>query len=75
MHWCIHFPAGAHFVSAIPDANVPLEPQRAQAEGRSAVTLQRRHPEIGLWLFECANMPPYANAVSSRRLACRYLTR
>lgn len=58
-------PAGAHFVSAILDANVPLEPQRAQAEWVDlAVTLQRRHPDIGLWLFECANMPPYAKAVS-----------
>jgi hypothetical protein len=29
-----------------------------------ALNCQRDHPEIGLWLFECANMPPYAAAVT-----------
>lgn len=54
----------AHFVSAILDAAVPLDLQRAEAEWvELAVSVQQRHPDIGTWLFECANMPPYADAV------------
>ena len=57
-------PAGAHFVTAIMDATAPLDLQRAEAEWVDlAVMAQRQHPEIGMWLFECANMPPYADAV------------
>lgn len=54
----------AHFASAILDATVPLDLQRAEAEWvELAVGVQQRHPDIGMWLFECANMPPYADAV------------
>ena len=57
-------PAGAHFVTAIMDTTAPLDLQRAEAEWVDlAVKVQRQHPDVGIWLFECANMPPYADAV------------
>ena len=56
--------AATHFVTAIMDATAPLDLQRAEAEWVDlAVKAQRQHPEIGMWQFECANMPPYADAV------------
>lgn len=54
----------SHFVSAILDGAVPLNIQRAQREWVDlAQRVQSEHPEIGAWLFECANMPPYSEVV------------
>lgn len=57
--------AGSHFVRAILDADEPLDVERAEAEWVAlALAVQRQHPDIAGWLFECANMPPYSQAVS-----------
>jgi hypothetical protein len=58
-------PRESHFVSAILDGLLPLDPIRAEAEwvAKARECLQT-HPRIACWLFECANMPPYAAAVS-----------
>ncbi len=54
----------SHFVRAILDESEPLDVARSQVEWvEVALATQRAHPEIGLWLFECANMPPYREAV------------
>jgi hypothetical protein len=54
----------SNFCRAILDESEPLDVNRAERElVEVAVTTQRTHPEIGLWLFECANMPPYRAAV------------
>jgi len=54
----------SHFVSAILSGNVALDIAQAETEWVNlALNCQRQHPNIGLWLFECANMPPYAAAV------------
>jgi hypothetical protein len=58
-------PFNSHFFSAILGGTVALNTFQAEREWVNlAVSCQRKHPEIGLWLFECANMPPYATAVS-----------
>jgi hypothetical protein len=58
-------PRDSHFVSAILDASVALDIVRAECEWVAlAEACLRDHLSIGLWLFECANMPPYAAAVS-----------
>ena len=58
-------PRDSHFVSAILDASVALDTVRAEHEWVAlAEVCLREHPPIALWLFECANMPPYAGAVS-----------
>ena len=57
-------PRHSHFVSAILDASVALDTDYAEREWVAlAEACLRDHPSIGLWLFECANMPPYAAAV------------
>lgn len=54
----------SHFVSAILDSAVQLDVRRAEREWVDlAQRVQGEHPEIGAWLFECANMPPYSDAV------------
>ena len=56
----------AHFVRAILGGNEALDVDRARDEWvRLAGDVQRRHGDIGQWLFECANMPPYAAAVTA----------
>ncbi len=58
-------PDQSHFRRAILDAEFPLDPATAQHEWlRLAESVQRAHPSVGLWLFECANMPPYSRAVA-----------
>ena len=58
-------PRDSHFVSAILDASVELSTAQAENEWVTlAEACLRDHPDIGLWLFECANMPPYAAAVT-----------
>lgn len=58
-------PRDSHFVSAILGSSVALDIVRAEREWVAlAAACLRDHPAIGLWLFECANMPPYAAAVS-----------
>lgn len=58
-------PRDSHFVDAILSAITPLAVDQAEAEWVNlARSCQRYHPDIGLWLFECANMPPYAAAVT-----------
>lgn len=59
-------PAESHFRRAILDAACTLDPSTAESEWVSlALSAQRAHPDIGQWLFECANMPPYAAAVAA----------
>lgn len=54
----------SHFVSAILDGAVALDVRRAMKDWvEVAQDAQSRCPEIGAWLFECANMPPYSDAV------------
>lgn len=54
----------SHFVRAILDQSESLDVICAEAEWVAiALATQRAHPEIGLWLFECANLPPYRAAV------------
>jgi hypothetical protein len=54
----------SHFVRAILDESEPLDVARAESEWiEVALATQRAHPDIGLWLFECANMPPYRAAI------------
>jgi len=56
----------SHFVRAILDGSEALDVARAADEWVAlALDVQRRHPDIGHWLFECANMPPYAGAVAA----------
>ena len=58
-------PRDSHFVSVILDANVALDTVRAEREWLAlAEACLRKHPYIGRWLFKCANMLPYAFAVS-----------
>ena len=55
----------SHFVSAILLGTVELNVNQAEIEWVNlALNCQRDRPDIGLWLFECANMPPYAAAVT-----------
>jgi hypothetical protein len=57
-------PRDGHFCRAILEQTEPLDVALAEQElVRVAIETQRAHPEIGLWLFECANMPPYRDAV------------
>lgn len=57
-------PPESHFVSAILDASSPLDLPRATAEWAGlAVDVKRRHPDVAMWLFECANMPPYTDTI------------
>jgi hypothetical protein len=58
-------PRDSHFVRAILHGSVELNVSRAEREWLAlALNCQRDHPNIGMWLFECANMPPYAAAVT-----------
>ncbi|MEO7255410.1 MAG: aspartate/glutamate racemase family protein [Casimicrobium sp.] len=55
----------SHFRRAILDAEIPLDAATAQGEWvRLAKSIQKTHLNIGRWLFECANMPPYARSVA-----------
>jgi hypothetical protein len=57
-------PRASHFCRAILEQTEPLDVALAERElVEIAVSTQRARPEIGLWLFECANMPPYRAAV------------
>ena len=57
-------PANSHFVSAIFDGRESLDVSRCEREWVAlALSCQRNHPDVGGWLFECANMPPYSAAV------------
>ena len=59
-------PVESHFRRAILNSEFPLDPSTAEREWvRLALLAQRAHPNIGQWLFECANMPPYAAAVGA----------
>ncbi|MGL4232079.1 MAG: hypothetical protein ACRCWJ_12010 [Casimicrobium sp.] len=54
----------SHFCRAILDESEPLDVARAEAEWvEVALATQCAHPDIGYWLFECANMPPYRDAI------------
>ncbi len=58
-------PRTSHFISAILDESVALDTISARQEWVGlAETCMRQHADIGLWLFECANMPLYAKAIS-----------
>lgn len=57
-------PINSHFVSAIFEGRESLDVSRSEREWVAlALACQRAHPDIGGWLFECANMPPYSAAV------------
>jgi hypothetical protein len=59
-------PRESLFCGAILDAAFPLDPSTAEHEWVSlALSAHRAHPNIGQWLFECANMPPYPGAVAA----------
>ena len=59
-------PVESHFRRAILDAACPLDPLTAEREWVDlAMALLCERPNIGHWLFECANMPPYAGAVAA----------
>ncbi len=59
-------PGESHFRRAILESAFPLDLPTAQHEWVSlALSVQRAHPDVGQWLFECANMPPYAAAVAA----------
>ena len=59
-------PAGA-FAQAILDDHASLDVAAAEREVvEAAERLVRAHPEVGAVVLECANMPPYARAVSAR---------
>ena len=58
-------PVESHFRRAMLHSAFPLDPQTAEDEWVSlARSVQSAHPDIGQWLFECANMPPYSRAVA-----------
>ncbi len=58
-------PPDAHFVRAILDGAPELDVHVASREWVAlALASRSKHPEIGGWLFECANMPPYSHAVA-----------
>ena len=51
-------PVESHFRQAILHSAFPLDPQIAEDEWVSlARSVQSAHPNIGQWLFECANIP------------------
>ena len=59
-------PRDSHFVRAILDAHPSLDIEQATREWVTlACECQQSHPDIGGWLFECANMPPNAKAVAA----------
>ena len=59
-------PDESHFRRAILESAFPLDPTTAEREWVAlAFSVQSAHPDVGLWLFECANMPPYAGAVAA----------
>ena len=59
-------PRDSHFVRAILDGYPALDIEQATREWVTlACECQQSHPDIGGWLFECANMPPYAKAVAA----------
>lgn len=58
-------PDNSHFVAAILHGTEPLNIARAESEWVDLARNSLRHfPDIGGWLFECANVPPYSAAVT-----------
>lgn len=57
--------AGRHFTDHILDDAADLDVATARAEHVAAATgMVRRHPEIGAFVLECTNMPPYASDIA-----------
>lgn len=55
---------GGYFVEAILGDGSELDAPRAREEHVAAAQLLlKRHPEVGLIVLECTNMPPYAAAI------------
>lgn len=53
--------AGGYFTGQILDDAADLDTNRARAEHVSAALgMVTRHPQIGAFVLECTNMPPYA---------------
>jgi hypothetical protein len=66
-------PRDGHFCRAILDGAESLDVKHAEREMvQLALGTQRAHPNIALWLFECANMPPYRAAVEAATGVCVY---
>ena len=58
-------PQSSHFVRAILDGSEPLRPVIAEQEWINfSQVVHANNPDIGAWLLECANMPPYSHAIS-----------
>lgn len=56
-----------HFRGPILDETDTLDAQAIEQEVvRAVTTALAEHPDIGAWLFECSNLPPYAHAVQVR---------
>jgi len=59
-------PSDCHFVRAVLDGYAPFDIEQAMHEWVTlACACQQNYPEIGGWLFECANMPRYSTAVAA----------
>lgn len=57
---------GCHFQTVILDGELELDVARAEADMVAAASaFVAAHPELGALLFECTNMPPYAEAVKA----------
>ena len=57
-------PGESHLRRAIFESSFPLDVPAAEREWVNfAASVQREHPCIGQWLFECGNTPPYTGAV------------
>jgi hypothetical protein len=59
-------PKESHFVRVILDGYPSLDVELATREWVALARIcQQHYPDIGGWLFECANMPPYSKAVAA----------
>jgi hypothetical protein len=57
-------PPNSHFADVFLGDAASLDPARAEADVvATALALVRREPRLGALVLECANMPPYAQAV------------
>lgn len=55
-----------HFTDAILNDRLELDPERcAQEHERVARRLLDTHPDIGAFVLECTNMPPYAHHIQA----------
>jgi hypothetical protein len=61
----LDLPESSHFAQAILHDRGELDVDTARTEWvELALRAKRDHPQIRAWLFECANMPVYSEAVA-----------